>query len=140
MLARRLKELRFQNDLTQTQFAQALGVAQQTVGGWEKNNSSPNYDLLNKIADYFNVTTDYLLGRDMQAPAPLSLQQTALIRGFDGLNEDGQATLLNVLAGLREVFPVTRRVTKSKSHVSAKVINGNLHNSGGNFNSPVSSQ
>ena len=140
MLARRLKELRFQNDLTQTQFAQVLGVAQQTVGGWEKNNSSPNYDLLNKIADYFNVTTDYLLGRDTQAPAPLSLQQTALIRDFNGLNEDGQTTLLNVLAGLREAFPVTRRVKKSKSHVSAKVINGNLQNSSGNFNSPVSSQ
>ena len=122
MLARRLKELRFQNELTQAQFAQALGVAQQTVGGWEKSNSSPNYDLLNKIADYFNVTTDYLLGRDMQTPAPLSLKQTTLLRGFDGLNEDGQVTLLNVLAGLREVFPATRRAKKITANVSAKVI------------------
>ena len=70
------------------------------------------------------MTTDYLLGRDTQTPAPLSLKQTTLLRGFDGLNEDGQVTLLNVLAGLREVFPATRRAKKITANVSAKVING----------------
>lgn len=85
------------------------------------------------------MTTDFLLGRDMQTSAPLSLKQTALIRDFDGLNEDGQATLLNVLAGLREVFPATRRVKKSKARADVatqKNRNGNNYFDigGGNFN------
>ena len=145
MLARRFKELRFQNEITQSQFAQALGVAQQTVGGWERKNSSPSYEFLKKIADYFNVTTDYLLGRDTQSALPLSLNQRALIDGFDGLNADGQKTLMNVLAGLREVFPAQKDVANSKSRdksVIQKNRNGNNYFGiiGGNFNSTVSEQ
>ena len=105
MLAERLRDLRRRNNITQAKFARAIGVAQQTVGGWEKNNSSPNYELLNKIANYFNVTTDYLLGREEKAPPPLSLEQRNLLSGFDELNEAGQNTLMAVLSGLRAVFP-----------------------------------
>ena len=145
MLARRLKELRFRNEITQAQFAQALGVAQQTVGGWEKKNASPSYEFLKKIADYFNVTTDYLLGHDTQSAPPLSLKQRALIDGFDGLNADGQKTLLNVLAGLCEVFPAQKEVGNAKRReksVIQKNYNGNNYFgiNGGNFNSNVSEQ
>lgn len=63
MLANRLKELRAKKQLSQNDLARILEVAQQTVASWEKSNSSPNYDILCKIADYFCVTTDYLLGR-----------------------------------------------------------------------------
>ena len=145
MLIRRLKELRFLNEITQSQFARALGVAQQTVGSRKKKNSSPGYEFLKKIADYFNVTTDYLLGRDTQSAPPLSLKQRALINGFDGLNADGQKTLMNVLAGLREVFPAENDVGNSKSReksVIQKNRNGNNYFGiiGGNFNSTVSEQ
>ncbi|MBQ7628763.1 MAG: helix-turn-helix transcriptional regulator [Selenomonadaceae bacterium] len=105
MLARRLKELRFKNDITQAEFAQAIGVAQQTVGGWEKNYSSPSYELLNRIANYFNVTTDYLLGRDVKIPPPLSPEQRNLLNGFDELNEAGRNALIAVLNGLRATYP-----------------------------------
>ena len=105
MLARRLKELRFKNGITQSEFARAIGVAQQTVGGWEKNYSSPNYELLDKIADYFNVTTDYLLGRDVKSPPPLSLDQRNLLSGFDDLNDAGRNTLMSVLNALRAAYP-----------------------------------
>lgn len=64
MIAKKLKELREQKDMSQAELASILDVAQQTVASWEKEKSSPNYDLLQKIADYFHVTTDELLGRD----------------------------------------------------------------------------
>lgn len=67
MLAERLKFLRSRKSMSQADLAQVLKVAQQTVASWEKGKSSPNYDILLKIADYFHVTTDELLGRKIPA-------------------------------------------------------------------------
>jgi len=62
MLGRKLKELREQKRMSQAELANILDVAQQTVASWERDNSSPNYEILKKIAKYFYVSTDYLLG------------------------------------------------------------------------------
>ena len=64
MLAQKLKELREKKGISQAELANVLDVAQQTVASWEKEKSSPNYDILQNIADYFHVTTDELLGRE----------------------------------------------------------------------------
>ena len=64
MLSTRLKELRTAEGMTQVDFAQKLSVTKQTVSNWENNNIQPSIDMLIKIADYFNVSTDYLLGRE----------------------------------------------------------------------------
>lgn len=100
MFATRLKKLRFEKDITQAEFAKVIGVAQQTVGSWEKGNSAPNYDMLNKIADYFNVSADYLLGRKSANKISLSSEQRNLLKDFDGLNEEGRTTLCTVLNAL----------------------------------------
>ncbi|MBM6773483.1 helix-turn-helix transcriptional regulator [Ligilactobacillus agilis] len=63
MLGNILKELRKQKRMTQKDLAQAMRVSQQTVGAWETERAIPGADTLNDLADYFNVTTDYLLGR-----------------------------------------------------------------------------
>ena len=64
MLNIRLKELRMSHSMTQVDFAEKLSVTKQTVSNWENNNIQPSIDMLVKIADYFNVSTDYLLGRE----------------------------------------------------------------------------
>ena len=64
MLAKRLKVLREQKHISQAELAKFLDVAQQTVASWEREKSSPNYDLLQKLADFFHVSTDYLLGHE----------------------------------------------------------------------------
>lgn len=58
-----LKQLRIEHNLTQKEFADIIGVAQSTLGMYEQNRRKPEYDKLNKIADYFGVSTDLLLGR-----------------------------------------------------------------------------
>ncbi|MBP2643561.1 MAG: transcriptional regulator, family [Firmicutes bacterium] len=58
-----LKELRKEKNLTQEDFGKQFNVIKQTVSSWENGNSRPDIDLAAQIADYFNVTTDYLLGR-----------------------------------------------------------------------------
>ncbi len=58
----RIKELRTEKKLSQSQFGEILGVNQRTVSNWEKNIRQPDFETLEKIAKYFGVTTDYLLG------------------------------------------------------------------------------
>ena len=60
----RLKELREKAGYSQYSFADSLGVAQSTVGNWEAGKREPNFETTQRIADFFNVTTDYLFGRE----------------------------------------------------------------------------
>ena len=59
----RLKELRISKGLTQKQLANELNVAHNTISVWENNSSEPDLNMMNKLADFFDVSTDYLLGR-----------------------------------------------------------------------------
>lgn len=59
----RLKELRQAAKLNQIEAAKLFGVAQSTLSGWETGKTQIDYDNLIKIADYYKVTLDYLLGR-----------------------------------------------------------------------------
>ena len=58
-----LKYLRKQHNLTQQEVAQALSIARSTYTSYENNTRSPDYDSLLKLADFFSVTTDFILGR-----------------------------------------------------------------------------
>ena len=58
----RLKELRIEKGLTQTQLAKVLRVNQRTISNWEVGERQPTLDTLEVIAKYFNVSYDYLLG------------------------------------------------------------------------------
>ena len=58
----RLKELRIEKGLTQTQLAKELRVNQRTICNWEVGERQPTLDTLEVIAKYFNVSYDYLLG------------------------------------------------------------------------------
>ena len=63
----RLKKLREEKGLSQAAFAKEFGVAQSTVGGWEAGTREPNFDTVQKLADYFGVSVDYLLCRTKEA-------------------------------------------------------------------------
>lgn len=64
MFRLRLKELRENIGLSQYTFAERFGVSQSTVGNWEAGKREPNFSTMQRIADFFGVTVDYLLGRD----------------------------------------------------------------------------
>ena len=63
MLNENIKLLRQAKGLSQVELSKALGVTKQCVSNWENDNVAPSVEMLVKIADYFRVTTDYLLGR-----------------------------------------------------------------------------
>lgn len=64
MLGKQLKELRLSYSLNQVQLAKQLSVSKQTISNWENDNIPPSIDALVRLAEYFCVSTDYLLGRD----------------------------------------------------------------------------
>lgn len=63
MLGNNIKELRKQKHLTQKDLAKLMHVSQQTIGAWETERAIPGSDTLALLANLFNVSTDYLLGR-----------------------------------------------------------------------------
>ncbi len=66
----RLKDLRKERDLTQENIAGYLGMSRSTIQGYEGENKEPSYGMLCRIADYFGVSTDYLLGRSDEHRKP----------------------------------------------------------------------
>ena len=62
MFPERLKKLRLNSALTQSELGEKLGLSARVVGFYEKGERSPNLDTLVSIAKYFEVSTDYLLG------------------------------------------------------------------------------
>lgn len=67
-----LKTLRTQNNFTQVQLAQKLGLTKSVISAYETGLRLPSYDVLINIAKIFKVSTDYLLGMDNRQEIDLS--------------------------------------------------------------------
>lgn len=62
MFGTKIKELRIENQLTQTELAKILNCHQSMIARWEKNECEPTESYIRNAAKYFNVSSDYLLG------------------------------------------------------------------------------
>lgn len=72
MFAKRLQGLRKDKGLTQKQFAEKFGIAGGTIAMWETGKREPDFKTTERLADFFNVSVDYLLGRDERKRVPVS--------------------------------------------------------------------
>ena len=84
-MARRFKLARKMRGLTSTAAAKEMNISNPTINAWEAGRKTPSIESLEKMADLYQVTTDYLLGR----PEPFSSNPTTeispdLIKIFDG--------------------------------------------------------
>ena len=61
--AKRMRALRESVGISQNRFAKEMGVGQSSVNRYESGEASPPYELLVRIADYYDVSLDYILGR-----------------------------------------------------------------------------
>lgn len=70
----KVRELREAKGIQQKELAIDLGVSQPTISDWESGRKVPSARSTQKLADYFGVTIDYLLGRDEEIvrPTPIS--------------------------------------------------------------------
>jgi transcriptional regulator with XRE-family HTH domain len=65
-----IKRLRENRQYTQSKLGEKLGVAESTVSLYEADKREPDVATINRLADLFDVSTDYLLGRTEDRPAP----------------------------------------------------------------------
>lgn len=65
MFAKRLKMLRESRGISQEELANVLMISASAVGMYEQGRREPDHDKLRTLADYFSVSIDYLLGRDL---------------------------------------------------------------------------
>ncbi len=93
LFSERLKELRGEHGITQDQLSEKTGLSHGCIAMLEVEKRTPTAQTLNALADYFGVTTDYLLGRtdddsivfSKNAPAPFPADQQELNILFQSL-------------------------------------------------------
>lgn len=100
MFSLQLKELRQQRNLSQKELAKILNVSTGTVGNWEAGSREPDFTMTLKIADYFDVSLDTLLGRERRerivGNEPLTATEYKMLTAFRELGENGQLTVISM--------------------------------------------
>lgn len=98
---KRLAVLRNKKGLSQAEFARVLGMGQSTIAMYETDKRLPDAATIKKLADYFNVTVDYLLGWtdsiEIDIIDLLEARNNALIAGEKSLTTDQRLALLNLI-------------------------------------------
>lgn len=95
----RLKKLRKDKKVTQKELANFLKIAESSVSMYERNEREPSFDLVKRLSNFFDVTSDYLLGIS-EDEDPIYV---AFSHGNDELTEDEKEFLERQLAEFREL-------------------------------------
>ncbi|HJF87013.1 MAG TPA: helix-turn-helix domain-containing protein [Companilactobacillus farciminis] len=99
----RLKELRKENRLTQKELAQQLGCSQQTITWYETEKRQPRIETWQKIADFFHVPTEYLMG----------LTNNTVTISVNDLNLAEQEAYVRIITMLKEDYS-EKNVSRNK--------------------------
>ncbi len=95
----RLKELREEKKISQNKLSKELNINVMTYNGWENEKVEPNINTLCKLADYYQVSLDYLVGRDFGNDLGYVTElQMNFIKLFLKLNERKQLLAMGEIA------------------------------------------
>lgn len=117
----RIKQLRENRGLIQEILASELGITQQMLSKYERDVLCIKVDVLKKIAEYFNVTTDYLLGisevkRDLQGQMKMNKTLDTyydLIEIYKGLDEYDQEMVWSIMQTVKKTCEKCKRDEKN---------------------------
>ena len=110
-----LKSLRLETGLTRADLSRAVNINQGTLANYENEIRQADYKTLIILAEYFDVSVDYLLGRESMAnettnqvsaehyPKPLSQTEKQLLSCFRNLSSDSREIVLNLAKNLNEL-------------------------------------
>ena len=101
----RIKQLREEKGISQLEFAKKINLTQQSVSAYEKGIREPSLDILKTIADFFGVSTDYILSKsDVRNPEKVEVDMdevdVAFASGIKGLNETNKMIIKSTLEAL----------------------------------------
>ena len=111
----RLKKLRTDYGLTQSEVANRLQISNDAYSLYELGKRQMNYQTLHLLADMYNVSIDYLLGRDSSGLVQLNREETNIINQYRQLDERAKETLKNYL-----IFENSRADKKHSSYNTQK--------------------
>lgn len=105
MFQKIIKELRLSKDMRQDDLAKILNTTRSTVSDWENKRTEPSIDMLTKIADYFQCSVDYLLGRESEDGYIIighdsPTEQSEIERLYTQLDKYQQARVLGYIESL----------------------------------------
>lgn len=85
VLHQKIVQLRKSKKITQEELSRKIGVTRSALSQYELGLRQPDYDIVKRMADYFNVSTDYLLGRETKKPirSDLELSDDELIQKYN---------------------------------------------------------
>ena len=99
-----IRRLRRARDITQKELGRAVGVAESTISLYESGRNIPDLNMMRKLAIYFNVSLDYLVGNDVtedQAENPgFSAIELELLARFRALSDAAKQAVLNLTSSL----------------------------------------
>ena len=104
----KIQELRTSAGLTQRELAEQIGVKNYTVANWEQNRTEPSIKDLIDLANFFEVSVDYLIGRENELGQVvvfknLSDCQKELLCTFETLNEEQKKLFYSLLQQFKSV-------------------------------------
>ncbi len=118
-LSIKIRDLRKQKGLTQTDLAQILGVGKSAVSNYETGYSIPDIETLKTIAQYFGVTTDYLLGHSSD-PKLSKKDEQDIAKRIDALAAD-LANQENLMLHGEIMDDETRELLKASLETAVKM-------------------
>lgn len=89
-LGQKIKEIREENELSQPEFAKAIGVSNGIISGWENNKYEPKASYIKKIAIAFNISADEILGIEQKEKTTLYVNNSFNTNSFNNTKKDGK--------------------------------------------------
>lgn len=89
----KLKELRKEKNITQTDIANALNITQKSYSFYERGEREPNLKMLIDLSNFFNVTVDYILGQEKEKLYSINDEEYKIIKKYKKLNDNNKGKI-----------------------------------------------
>lgn len=99
MIGKKIRDLRYENNLTQQELSKILGVSKSSISLYENGKMNPEDNIKIKIVDYFNLTLDDLFGRKICINLNNNLEEGLLeaLKDWETLNDESKKSIINFI-------------------------------------------
>ena len=116
----RLKEIRLKRNLTQKKLSEVIGCSVGAYSKYEVGDREPPLDVLCKLADYYDVSVDYLIGREVSSMDGLSKSEIILVEKYRRSNRLAWESALEIMDVLEKRYKVYHSRTASSRKAKNK--------------------
>ena len=117
VLGNRIRQLRRANGMSQENLGKLIGVSKVSVSGYEKGTRIPSMIVLEKMVDVFNISADYLLGRELDAVCEDDNSVSLLISSID----------VSIIKEIKNIPSLYNAISKDPKRFFASMIKNNIY-------------